>query len=329
MISVIVPVYNVESYLRRCIDSIINQTYRDIEIILINDGSTDNCGAICDEYAALDGRITVIHKANGGLSDARNAGIDIATGEYLAFVDSDDFITEDACEYLLHQATTYNADIVTGTIKQYSHLSEVELFTDEAETVEQLDSEQALKELFMQKKTYTTACSKLYRKHLFSKRRYPVGLFFEDLATTYLLFNSATKVVISNKLVYWQYVRAGSITNTRYTEHHWILITINDDIVRFIEAKYPDLLPFAKMHYISCILLLANMMLRNRKDVPRNKYKEMQKKAKKILPDVLHLNYFKKGTRIHIRAFTFFHMNVYYFTYGVFKALRRMISVIY
>ena len=325
MISVIVPVYNVESYLRRCIDSIINQTYRNIEIILINDGSTDNCGAICDEYAVLDERITAIHKSNGGLSDARNAGIDIAKGEYLAFVDSDDFITKDACEYLLYQATTYNADIVTGIIKQYSHLSEVELFTDEAETVEQLDSEQALKELFMQKKTYTTACSKLYRKHLFSKRRYPVGLLCEDLATTYLLIDSADKIVISNKVIYWQYVRDGSISNSKYTEQYWPLMTVNDEILSFTEKRYPALVPYAKMHYISCILLLANMMLKNRKDVPRNRYKDMQKKAKEIMPDTIHLHYVKKGTRIHIRAFAIFSMNVYYFTYGMFRALRRIL----
>lgn len=111
-ISVIIPVYNVEKYIRKCVDSVINQTLKDIEIILVNDGSPDNCPAICDEYEKTDSRIKVIHKKNGGVSDARNAGIDIATGEYLVFVDSDDWIEPNTCEILFDEATENNAEFV-------------------------------------------------------------------------------------------------------------------------------------------------------------------------------------------------------------------------
>ena len=111
LISIIVPVYDVEPYLRKCIDSILIQSYRDLEIILVDDGSPDNCGAICDEYAEKDKRIKVIHKKNGGLSDARNAGLDIATGEYIGFVDSDDWVMPDMYEYLYKAVKEYDADM--------------------------------------------------------------------------------------------------------------------------------------------------------------------------------------------------------------------------
>ena len=110
-ISVIVPIYNVEPYLHRCVDSLLLQTYQDFELILIDDGSTDNCGMICDEYAALDDRIRVIHKLNGGLSDARNVGLEIATGEYIAFVDSDDWVARDYLECLFVTLCETGADI--------------------------------------------------------------------------------------------------------------------------------------------------------------------------------------------------------------------------
>lgn len=111
-ISIIVPIYNVEKYIEKCIQSILNQTFSDFELILVNDGSTDSCGEICDKYKKLDDRIIVIHKVNGGLSSARNAGIDIARGEYIGFIDSDDYIHEKMYEILYNNAITYNSDIV-------------------------------------------------------------------------------------------------------------------------------------------------------------------------------------------------------------------------
>ena len=118
LISIIVPIYKVENYLKRCIDSIINQTYKHIEIILVDDGSPDNCGAICDEYTKFDDRIKVIHKKNGGLSDARNCGIEISTGDYIIFIDGDDYVSKNMCEKLLIRALEHNADIVSCNFKE-------------------------------------------------------------------------------------------------------------------------------------------------------------------------------------------------------------------
>ena len=118
LISIIVPIYKVEIYLRKCIDSIVNQTYKNIEILLIDDGSPDNCGIICDEYAKKDERIKVIHKENGGLSDARNYGIEASTGDYIIFIDSDDYVSESMCENLLICALENNADIVSCNFKE-------------------------------------------------------------------------------------------------------------------------------------------------------------------------------------------------------------------
>ena len=108
LITIVVPIYNVEPYLKKSVSSIINQTYKNLEIILVNDGSTDNCAKICDEYSKIDSRIKVIHKENGGLSDARNAGINIATGKYISFVDADDYITNDYIEYMYTILKQYN-----------------------------------------------------------------------------------------------------------------------------------------------------------------------------------------------------------------------------
>ena len=119
ILSIVVPVYNVEQYLSRCIDSILNQTFTEFELILVNDGSTDNCPIICDEYAKRDSRIKVIHKQNGGLSDARNAGIDLARGKYISFIDSDDFIINTSYEKLLYQAEKNELDIITGNAIEY------------------------------------------------------------------------------------------------------------------------------------------------------------------------------------------------------------------
>lgn len=121
MISVIVPVYKVEKYLRRSIESVLNQTYTDLEIVLVDDGSPDQCGMICDEYAQKDSRIRVIHKENGGLSSARNAGIKIAKGEYITFLDSDDYIENDAYETLINVAANTDADVIEGGIKYIDH----------------------------------------------------------------------------------------------------------------------------------------------------------------------------------------------------------------
>jgi len=205
---VIVPVYNVEKYLEKCLNSIVNQTYQNLEIILVDDGSPDGCGAICDKYAAQDQRIRVIHKENGGLSSARNAGLEIATGEYINFVDSDDWIEPDMYEYLLSGAQQAGADIVVcGMFEELPDRQHCHSWHD-AET---FNTEEGLEQLFLRKKYSHSAWAKLYRRTLFADVRFPDGRNFEDIATTYRVFEKAQIVRLLPKAKYHYLQRNDSI----------------------------------------------------------------------------------------------------------------------
>ena len=189
-ISVVVPIYNVEKYLEKCIKSILNQTYNNLEIILVNDGSTDNCLNICKKFEKIDKRIFVINKENGGLSEARNYGIDKATGKYITFVDSDDYIDEDYLEFLYKNLIINNCDISicnprivyedggkSRTLYKYCFPQNIVL-----------EGEKALEMMLYQKKFDNSAWGKLYKINLFDEIRYPVGKLYEDIATTYKTF---------------------------------------------------------------------------------------------------------------------------------------------
>lgn len=211
LISVIVPVYKVEAYMRQCIDSIINQTYRNLEIILVDDGSPDNCGSICDEYAKKDKRIKVFHKKNGGLSDARNYGVVRTTGEYLSFVDSDDWIEPDMFELLVNTANRDRADLVnSGVYHNYSNRT-VAIPAIEAKFADTIDSVKAL----IHGKMDPGAWGKIYRKSCISNIPFPCGHVFEEHATVYKFFLQAGKVVsIAKPLYHYRLRRKDAITET-------------------------------------------------------------------------------------------------------------------
>ncbi len=191
-ISIIVPVYKVEPYLRKCLDSIVNQTYRNLQIILVDDGSPDNCGKICDEYAARDRRIEVIHQANGGVSAARNAGLKLADGDYIGWVDSDDWIEPGMYEYLLENALKYGADIaVCGRFERYKDKSVQRGWSK----VEVLNREQALKMLLENDCMQNSLCDKLWKRDLFEAVCFPIGRTYEDMAVMHKLFVKAQWIV--------------------------------------------------------------------------------------------------------------------------------------
>ncbi len=192
-ISVIVPVYKVEPYLRKCLDSIVGQSYENREILLVDDGSPDSCGAICDEYAQKDPRVQVIHKENGGLSSARNAGLDAAGGHWIAFIDSDDWVEPDFLEYLLLGAKGYGADLaVCAYWWEYPDRSE-KLGYDRPT---RLTARQALEALLRDKQLTNHAWNKLYRRELFEGVRFPEGRVYEDVATVYRLVERAMTVAV-------------------------------------------------------------------------------------------------------------------------------------
>ncbi len=217
-ISVIVPIYKVERYLRRCVDSILSQTFSDLEVILVDDGSPDQCGAICDEYAAADPRVKVIHKPNGGLSSARNAGIEAATGEYLAFIDSDDWLDADMFGQLHRLCTEHNAQIAECSFRSIYKDAVVEETPCTAEVIE-ANSSQAICGILEWKHFKPLACNKLYHRSVIGNTRYPEGWLHEDEFTTYKFFAAAKKLVYLDVSKYnYDRSRTDSITGEAFRE---------------------------------------------------------------------------------------------------------------
>jgi len=233
-VSVIVPIYNVEKYLARCLDSIMAQTFTDFECILVDDGSPDNCPKICDEYIKKDKRFKVIHKENGGLSSARNAGIDVATGDYISFIDSDDWIACDFIEALLFAITKYNADIASTGVKRVLP-GENPPYKIAAEYKTQLfTSRQALDDFYGSRQFATSSsCVKLYKKSCFSQIRFPEGMLSEDVWVNRRILYSANTLVYVEGKRYFYLLRSNSITGLTRPKSIYDIIAIEEDAALF------------------------------------------------------------------------------------------------
>ena len=268
LVSVIVAVYNIEEYLPRCVDSILAQTYRNLEIILVDDGSKDQSGSICDSYAEKDRRIKVIHKKNGGLSDARNAGMDAATGEYIGFVDGDDWIEPDmyramyfACEKEKAQAAVCRYKQITKSgIIDGSAGNSVSLSRDEALEIYVCGDERYL--------IYNSVWSKLFARDLVEDMRFPVGKNSEDIMFTTRAFCRMERLVYLDE-AYYNYVldREGSIMNEKAGERRlkdeipfW-----QEQIAYFREAGMPDLSDKAAYHFYRRLLFYYIDFMENKK----------------------------------------------------------------
>lgn len=257
LVSVIVPVYNVEKYVRRCVHSILAQTYSKLEVLLIDDGSQDQSGMICEEYPIKDSRVRVIHQENGGLSSARNTGIEEAKGEYLAFVDSDDFIAKNFVERLLKACKETGSEIaqcrwecVTGdSLTKQSQLEETSRVYSGYETLEQMyEADGAY---------YIVAWNKLYFAKLFADIRYPIGRIHEDEATTYRLLEKAEKVVVLDTSLYGYFTSDASITRNQFKLQRldWE-IAVRERLAYFQDKGYDSLLlPTIKAYLDGCTML--------------------------------------------------------------------------
>lgn len=227
LISVIVPVYNVAEYLNQCVESLVRQTYPHLEVILVDDGSTDRSGEICDRWAEKDKRISVIHKGNGGLSDARNAGLAVACGRYIGFVDSDDWVAEEMFEQLFRACNSENAVIAAcGYRRVYRDGEENHVLSDAVS----LSREEGLTALFKGESFGVQAWAKLYSAELFEGITYPVGRLFEDSFTTYKLFLKADRIVTVGGSMYFYRQRKSGITLTGFNEKKLDMIYANDSV---------------------------------------------------------------------------------------------------
>lgn len=240
-VSVVVPCYQVEKYLAKCVDSILNQTFADYEIILVNDGSTDATAEICDRYAVAHSNIRVVHKANGGLSDARNAGMKCANGTHICFIDSDDYIHPDYLKTMYQIAAEESADVVVCAYEKVYETNEPALNTVRSVKNTVFSGDEAVRQLILSQKLMNYAWNKLYRIALFNDVQYPVGKRWEDIGATYKLLNKSKKVVYTDAILYFYLQREGSITassNIRNSLDQYDLLTERYNDLR---VDYPDL----------------------------------------------------------------------------------------
>ena len=240
LISIIIPVYKVEPYLQRCLDSVVNQTYRNLEIILVDDGSPDRCGAICDEYAAKDKRITVIHQENKGLSAARNAGLDIARGDYIQFVDSDDWIEPETCSTVLGIAIDYQVDIVCFGFNRV--LSSGEFIPKSVSFSSEIDKSALIRQsVWRCGPIRDFVWNKFFLKKLFDDVRFPEGKTYEDLWVTYRLIHKADRIYATDSVLYNYVIREGSITSRRFDAETIInLFAAFEQPIEFLQSYYPE-----------------------------------------------------------------------------------------
>ncbi len=258
-VSVIVPVFNVENYLKRCLDSLVNQTLNDLEIIIVNDGSTDGSSMICEEYDKKFSNIKYISQKNKGLSGARNTGISIASGEYLGFVDSDDFVKKDMFEFLYNNAKKYNVDISCCGHETYYDDGSIKLNTKKGIKKFYSKSE-ALDYFLLQEYFDIVTWNKIYKKELFENIEFPVGKIYEDMQTIYKLIDVSNGLYLDSTPKYYYYKRKNSISNSKFNNETLKIIDYVDDYVSLCEKNSKN----NKLIYIGQIrwhLVVLNKMI--------------------------------------------------------------------
>lgn len=270
LISVIVPVYKVEAYLDRCVQSIVNQTYQNLEIILVDDGSPDNCGAMCDAWAEKDSRIRVIHKANGGLSDARNAGMEIATGEFIAFVDSDDYIAVNMYEMLLNRLQEDQSDVaVCNATLVFEDGSASCSIAQLMNCI--LSREIAMKSIIEERLLKYPVWLRLYRRNLIQNLPFLVGKLHEDVFWSYQAIGAANKISIVDSPLYYYTQRQESIMGASYNIRRLDGLEAKAELLKYVQLNFPKLENTAKVqllfscmyHYQQCLLHLDGTTRKN------------------------------------------------------------------
>lgn len=241
LLSVVVPIYKVEPYLDQCVESIVNQTYSNLEIILVDDGSPDNCPKMCDDWAERDSRIRVIHKENGGLSDARNAGVAVATGEFLAFVDSDDYLEPEMYEVMLSALCRTGADMISCGIYFVKNGKKTPAFCLKQETV--FPAEEALREVLLRGCIHASATDKVFRRKYFHGREFPPGEIYEDMAIVPRMIGEAGAVGQVGVPLYNYRLDNSSITRSGYSPRKRILVQRFQDLENYLKEAYENLLP--------------------------------------------------------------------------------------
>lgn len=265
-VSIIIPVYNVEDYLAQCVDSVISQTYNNLEIILVDDGSTDGSPKICDEYVKNDDRVKVHHKPNGGLSSARNCGLKLATGSYVAFIDSDDYVDKEYIETLLREALLYNASI---SVCGYREVNANKNYTQQLPVNETTNKIDAIRSLLIQPDGYKVVTwNKLYDVNLFMKNNieFPPGKIHEDNYTTYKLMYFSENIVYINRALYNYRQRNDSIMGQPFTERRLEVLEMYPEAICFFKKNNLDMTTELEANKLLTVLGLFNDYIMSKKN---------------------------------------------------------------
>lgn len=259
MVSVIIPVYNVQDYLARCVDAVLAQTYTDLEIILVDDGSLDVSGDMCDDYAAQDSRIRVIHKSNGGLSDARNAGLDVMRGDYVTFIDADDYVHPSFVEVLVDTIKKTKSQIAVCTWQELNDGCSPRKVKTHNARCKIYDQEEAINSVFYQRKLNHSACSRLFERRLFDSLRFPEGALYEDLAVIYPLLVQVDRVALVYAPMYYYMHREGSIITTMSLRRTHVLDHL-EKLEQQVMDEAPQYLPAVRSRHLSACFNMLRLM---------------------------------------------------------------------
>lgn len=281
-VSVIVPVYKVERYLQECLDSISNQTFQDYELILVDDGSPDSCGKMCDEYAHKHGNTKVIHQENAGLSEARNQGVKIAEGEYVTFIDSDDYVAPDYLEYLVFLMEKYQAEVSMAERVLFWDGQPIVMKERQPEDFNMQPTE-ALTQICYNKMSIC-AWGKLYKRDLVEKYPYPKGQLYEDTATTYKIVGASDRIAYGNRVIYYWRQRNDSITHAKITEKHFYGIIAASEQLAYMQEHYPEAVPAARARCIMKIIDISYRLVMGEKDMAL-----FRRIRKEVIPLLRHI----------------------------------------
>lgn len=308
LVSVIVPVYKVEKYLDQCVRSLLSQTMKDIEILLIDDGSPDGCGAMCDAYAAADTRVRVIHKPNGGLSDARNVGIEAAKADYVGFVDSDDYVDSDMYESLYTMLQREKADVAVCGI-YHCYTNEIRKAPDITSHYV-VDAKEIIRMMLDSSKISVNAVNKLYRKELFREIRFPVGKQSEDAHIMIRLMAQIQKGVVDLAPKYYYVHREGSITTHSYRPADLSVIEAYENNLKFVKEHYPTALTEAEFRYFWAHFYVLDKIVFSQDPAHFAKKREIIRLLKKNAGRILKNPCFGKGRKVSMLALLF-HESMY------------------
>jgi len=316
IISIVVPIYNVEKYLDKCIDSITNQTYKNLEILLIDDGSTDDCPKICDKWAKKDSRIKVYHKKNGGLSDARNYGIERAKGKYIGFIDSDDWVELDMYENLYREIVNNEVDIVIcGRFIEYENSYTIEQKANEKVI---MDKKEALIKLNSFAGFDMAAWDKLYKKSLFNDIEFPFGKKCEDAYIAYKLFEKCKKIEYYPQCYYHYLQRKYSISKSNTLNMDFIYAA--KEQLEFFKNKYSDILDVAETNYAFSVKIIYEIAIERKIEITKE-LKDYKKEIKKYRKAVRENKYIGKRKKL-----VFILFNDFYIVYLILKKIKIAIQ---